>query len=69
MPMLQSPGYSIVKDFSIALFRFEVCDVLIIGTTDARVACFFVFTRQFSNHRARNFKLLFITRERFGLAL
>ena len=41
---------------------------LFIGTTDARVACSSVFTRPFSNQRLRNFKLLLITRERFGLA-
>ena len=40
----------------------------LIGTTDARVMCSFVFTRPFSNYRVRNFRLLLITRERLGLA-
>ena len=40
----------------------------VIGTTDARVACSFVFTQPFSNQRVRNFRLLLITRERLGLA-
>ena len=40
--------------------------VNVIGTTEARVACSIVFTRPLK--RVRNFKLLLITRERFGLA-
>ena len=40
----------------------------LVGTTDARVACSSIFTRPFSNLRVRNFRLLLITREQFGLA-
>ena len=51
--------------------RHRCCVALVsdfIGTTDARVACSFVFTRPFSNQRVGDFRLLLITRERFGLA-
>ena len=37
-------------------------------TSDACVACSFVFTWPFSNYRVRSFRLSLITQERFGLA-
>ena len=51
-----------------AALLYVVIIVIIIGTTDARVACSFFFSRPFSDKRVRSFRLLLITRERFGLA-